>query len=186
MNKTLFQKLLSAIPLRPGIAMVFTIILGVLGLFLPWVYLFITVQDAQGVITTMVLPQIEITWVFDLGYCEAFGANPLVRPPSWLGNSSLNEILRLLPVMIGVSYYFEFGPKKFKKIFWMLLLFACILLISFGPWGPERVICDFDTQVTIRGYIISWFSIFVPVVIALLGVYAYLKRRMIEKFEKPL
>ena len=104
MNKTFFQKLLLSIPLRPNIAILFAIILGALGLFLPWVYLFITAPDARGTITSIVLPQIEITGVFDLGYCEAFGAKTLVKLPTWLNHNSWNGFLRAAPLIIGIYY----------------------------------------------------------------------------------
>lgn len=186
MFKLAFQKLLLAIPLRHEIAAAFTVILGILGLFLPWVYLSITVQDSQG-ITSMILPQTEITGVFDLGQCEAFGAILLVKPPSWLNHSTWNRFVRLLPLIVIGPYYLKYRTKEFHRRFFLTYFLIFILFIVFSVWfGPDRVLCDFDTQVTIHAYSISWIAVAILVVEILLSCFAYYKQDILKKIASEI
>lgn len=182
--KPFFQKLLLSIPLRPNIAAIFALILGTLGLFLPWVYLSITAPDSAGTTTSIVLPQTEITGVFDLGYCEAFGAKMLVQPPKWLNDGFWNGYIRIMPLILGISYYSKFGPEKFKKALWKISLsgFALVLIFAIG-FAPKRILCDFNVQVIIHGYTISWFSIIVSFIGILLGFFAYYKQELLRAIE---
>ncbi|RJP55584.1 MAG: hypothetical protein C4583_00430 [Anaerolineaceae bacterium] len=182
--KTFFQKLVSAIPLRPNIAAIFALILGTLGLFLPWVYLYIALKDSSGVTSHIVIPRTHFFGVIDTWTCLPI-KNLISLPPIWLteADSIWNGMFRMLPMFIGHYYFLKFESKKSSNAefaLWALFLFG---FIGLSVWlAPEPIICGDDWQLTIYNYSISWFPVFVTFISILLGVYAYQKGK-IEKIE---
>jgi len=185
--KSFFQKLISTIPLRPGIAIVFAIILGMLGLFLPSVYLFIHVKDSFGVVTSLVISRLELFNVIDLN--DTWTCSPYLTgvklPPYWLTYSLWISLFRAFPLLVGMQYSVSFGSKKSQNALFLLIMLFLAFGFGFSAlFAPDQITCSAGWEVTIYDYSISWFSFFIPIISLLIGTYAYQKRK-IEIKEKP-
>ena len=185
--KSFFQKLISTIPLRPGIAIVFAIILGLLGIFLPSVYLLIHVKDSFDIVTSLTISRLEIFEVIDINdtwTCSSYlkGVN---LPPYWLTDSIWIGLFRAFPLLVGMQYFVSFGSKKSQNALFLLIMLFLAFGFGFSAlFSPNQITCSAGWEVTIYDYSISWFSFFVPIISLLIGTYAYQKRK-IEIMEKP-
>lgn len=166
MLKAKTQKIILAIPLRPEIAIWFSVILGVLGLFLPWVYLFVQVQDPSGLTTSMIIPQTKFIALLELNDCAAIynSTKWLVVPPKWLGQSMWNDVTRIFwPVLVN-RYFWKFHSERYKTVSRVILVFLIVGIIALVSFVPGTEACDPALQLAVYGYSILWFSISVPVI----------------------
>ena len=183
--KTFFQRLLLSIPLRPGMAAIFAIILGLLGFSLRSVYLFIRVQDSLGTEAFLTVSRVDLTTVIDLWTCSSY-LTKVELPPYWLSDSLWIAMFRGLPIFVGMMYFYTFGSKKSKN-----LVFALVMLYVVSSLGvpmlfaPELIECSEGWNVNIHAYSISWFSFFVPAISLLLGIFAYQKGKINAKNGHP-
>ena len=181
--KTFFQKLLLSIPLRTGTAMIFAIIFGLVGLLIPWAFLFVTIQDPTGKTIYLTIPWDKL--LSSLGvYCPV---QVLAFPPDWLYADFWIRMIRRFPTYLWISYCFVYGPTKARKVLAVLLVFALPLLVVLSSlfFTPNEVTCDMDWQATIYGYSISWYSIVGSVTSIILSSYAFQKRYFLEKDKIP-
>ena len=187
MLKTNSQKLLLAIPLRPETAVVFAIILGLVGGVLPWEYLFITIQDSFGVTTSLVIDRMALPRVAWGCFSYFSYLNGVSLPPSWLTQGYGSLMFRVFPILIVQQYFQKFGSKKSRKVpLVSIIVFAVLYGYISYLLAPDPLTCGPGWQVIIRDYSISWFAISVPVMSALLATYAYQKRKMFDNLESPL
>jgi hypothetical protein len=183
--KSFFRKLLLSIPLRPNIAAVFAIILGILGFSLPSVYLFIRVQDSLDTVTFLTVSWLDLTTVIDLWTCSSY-LTRVELPPGWLIAPPWYAILRGFPIFVGMLYFNFFGSKKSKNVVFALVMLCIVSSLGISIlFAPEKIECSDGWNVNIYAYSISWFSFFVPAISLLLGIFAYQRGKINTKIERP-
>lgn len=183
-----FQKLVLAIPLPAKVSAVFAIILGLIGGFMPPVFVYVTIRDAADILSNLIVSRVDLFTRIDLiSTCyEYLDWNELTLPPYWISDSIWNSMFRLFPVVVGMSYFSRYGSKKSNNLSFALPMGFIVVLMALSIMlTPDRITCGPGWQVTITGYSISWFSFFLPIFSLLLGGYALLKEKTMRKAQSP-
>jgi len=184
--KSFFQKLISAIPLRPFTAILLSFIIGYLGLFLPMGYVDVTyTEDAK--VSELRLPIIEgVSPPFlDVNYCLVFDTKWLVEP-GWYLKQDWFYLPSVWAILLSFVYYMRYVPNSYKKLWGVALAFASLSLIPafILTWiGPDTFNCLHKMKAVVHGISIEWLKIMSWVISLPLGIYALYKRDMIEKNE---
>ncbi|MBI5298087.1 MAG: hypothetical protein HY869_21635 [Chloroflexi bacterium] len=183
MFKTNFQKMILAVPLKPFTAIVFSFLIGYLGVFLPRGHINVTVQTSQGESVINAPVHDEVDWRVEINDCS-------IRVEEWLSEPSLFfrmegvERLSFSASIIILLQYLRFVPKTPRSLwaFFFASMTAAFVPIGFMVWFmPHSLNCDLSAQAVVNSFSISWFACFVWLFGPLLGLYAVQRRALMEK-----
>ena len=184
--KTVFQKLLSAIPLRPFTAILLCFIIGYLELFIPKGYMDVTYTQDSIASEIRIPIYEELSYPFlDVNYCLVFDTKWLVEP-SWYLKQDWFYLLSVWVIMLSFVYYMRYVPNSYKKLWGLALAFAALSLIPafiFKLIGPDTFNCLHKMKAVVNGISIEWFKILGWAISFPLGIYALYKRDMMSKNE---
>ena len=179
MLQTKFQRLILSFPLHSQIAVAIALILGLLGIFIPLVYLYLAVQDPGNVTKYLVVSRNDLFQVIDIFSCSSY-IKGVELPPYRLTDNSWNIPIRMVPLMIVMDYFKKYTSKKSQNLMLALILLGIVLIVSLDVlFTPARITCQDGWQVTIYAYSVSWLSVLIPVFSLLFGMYAIQKRKMV-------
>jgi hypothetical protein len=182
MFKIYFQKMILAVPLKPFTAILFSLLIGYLGMFLPWAYLQVTTQTENGLVSFEVPEFGKMPGIVEIDFCLKLDTEWKFTPPFPL-QMEWGIILALTSMWVWMSYL-RFAPRTRAAYitFFLGCLAAAFLPIGILEWlTPDSANCDFWGQTVVHGSSISWFRFFVWILSLLLGLYAIQRRALMEK-----
>ena len=173
---------ISSFPLRPGVAILFSLLIGYLGIFLPWAYLQVTTQTENGLVSFEVPEFGKMPGIVEIDFCLKFDTK-WTFTPSFPLQIEWGNIFALASILIWLRYL-RFAPRT--RAAYITFFFGCLAAV-FLPIGilvwltPDAANCDFWGQTVVHGFSISWFRFFVWILSLLLGLYAVQRRALMEK-----
>jgi len=183
--KTFFQKLLLSIPLRPEIAVLFSFIIGYLGLFLPMGYIEVTYTENTQT-SEISLPIYEkVSGFLNINNCPVIKSAWLVKP-NWFLKTDWRNIPGVWTVLLATIYYLRFVPESSRKL--KFFFFACVFFmvtpVILLLWStPNYINCLKDMEAIVHNISVEWIKILSWAISLPLGIYALYKREMMVKNE---
>ena len=183
--KSFFQKLLLSTPLRPGVAILFSFLVGYFGLFLPSGYLHVTYTEDSKTYELDIPVHGKISGWLDVNYCSVTNANWLVKP-NWFFKVDWINVLIIWLIMLWLRYLQKHFPPTLQRLW---LFFITTVVCAFVPifimlWlTPNSLDCPKEITATVYAITVNWFTVFVWMLGLLLGIYAFIKQGVMSKPE---